>query len=160
MANEFVMTYGIAGLGTITGEQFRNLSSLGSAPMADTSGDPGVYRGDTPEVPVAGDLFVYYDDGVAVDNETYKPEVTSDNEIEAEAIIEALKSSDGWLTNTGSGTLTFKQIITILTAWAAGKVEDDGSGNYSILDPEDDATVIYKLTTVSETSPYKDTDIG
>jgi len=56
--------------------------------------------------------------------------------------------------------MTFKQIIAVLTAWAAGKVEDDGSGNYNILDPEDDSTVIFKLTTVSETTPYKDTDIG
>ena len=120
---------------------------------------PKKFIGNCPTM-VNGDTIQYFLDSTLITSETYLPEVTTENEIEAAAIIAALKAEDSWLTASGSGSLTFQQIIAILTAWAAGKVVDSGvAGTYNVLDPEDNSTVILTVTP-SETTPYKDTDIS
>jgi hypothetical protein len=114
----------------------------------------GIFEGDAGISLVAGDWIVYYDGTTIIGAETYQPESSS-----AADIIAALKAEDSWLTASGSGSLTFQQIIKILTAWAVGNVVDSGvAGMYDILDPEDDSTIILKVTP-SESTPYKDIDI-
>lgn len=136
-------------------------------PLTEVAGT-GYYKASDASV-AAGDIVIVKQDTVVVAYGEYQPEsiVANPNDCKAdvsglptvEEIITALKASDGWLTDTGSGTLSFKQIITILTAWAGGKVTDAGGGVYNILDPEDDSTIIFTVIP-SESSPYKDTNIG
>ena len=100
---------------------------------------------------------VFYEDAAKKTSGVFR--VSLINNVSASAVVTALKEEDSWLTASGSGSMTFKQIIAVLTSWAAGKVVDSGvDGIYDILDPEDDSTIILKVTP-SEITPFKDMTI-
>lgn len=71
------------------------------------------------------------------------------------ALAEKIMSSTGV---TKGGTWTVKDVLRVLSAWAAGKWRDkDGTAQtYEILDPDDGTSVILEIL-LSKTSPYKQT---
>ena len=168
MANE--ITFGYRSGATLTYGAYQPDGSVRTAvgTSLPENGSTGYYIATDGSIQ-AGDIVIVKEGTDVVGWGEYQPGTTVINPDDCKAdvgglptveeIITALKASDGWLTDTGSGTLSFKQIITILTAWAGGKVTDAGGGVYNILDPEDDSTIIFTVIP-SESSPYKDTNIG
>ena len=72
------------------------------------------------------------------------------NDPTAAEIVAALKAATGW---TAGGTKTFAEAIKILLADAAGKWQDGAGGAYSVLDAEDQNTVVMTVA-MAESTPY------
>jgi hypothetical protein len=77
--------------------------------------------------------------------------------VSAALTIEAWKNSTGW---TEGGTWTFETVIKIIAAWAMGLARDRSGVPDTIerLDAEDQTTPIFDET-LSETTPYRETDL-